>query len=79
MYCIPSMDAVCIVLTGRYPSETEGAADEIMISLIETIPTDHKSNPRLHEVYRLTLHSLSPQFRISSQGFRFLSYLYHKR
>jgi len=37
MYYIPSMDAVCIVLTGRYPSEVEGASDQILSALIEAM------------------------------------------
>jgi CubicO group peptidase (beta-lactamase class C family) len=37
MYYLPSIDAVCIVLTGRYPSEIEGASDEIMSSLIKAM------------------------------------------
>lgn len=37
MYYIPSMDAICVVLAGRYPSEIEGASDEIMSALIKTM------------------------------------------
>jgi carboxyl-terminal processing protease len=37
MYYIPSLDATCVVLTGRYPSEIEGASDQIMLSLIQAM------------------------------------------
>ena len=37
MYYIPSMDAVCVVLAGRYPSEIEGASDQIMLALIKAM------------------------------------------
>jgi len=37
MYYIPSMDATCVVLTGRYPSEIEGASDEVMSALIQAM------------------------------------------
>jgi carboxyl-terminal processing protease len=37
MYYIPSFDAIGITLINRYPSEIEGAADQVNIALIQTM------------------------------------------
>ena len=37
MYYIPSFDAFSITLINRYPSEVEGAADQVNIALIQTM------------------------------------------
>ncbi len=37
MYYIPSLDAFGITLINRYPSEVEGAADQVNIALIQTM------------------------------------------